>query len=121
MTKPNFQPFCFIRLPAGDCAQLPPLHRDPFDRLLIAQARSEGMRLVTADDQVMAVPVDGSGAEFHVGKAEPLFPINVFVGPRISSGFEVAPDGKRFLVNSAGDVEAPRVVLISNWTSALTK
>lgn len=33
-------------------AQLPPLHRDPFDRVLIAQARSEGMRLVTADDQV---------------------------------------------------------------------
>ncbi|MET0621066.1 MAG: protein kinase [Thermoanaerobaculia bacterium] len=76
---------------------------------------------LSLDNQVMAVPVDGSGAEFHVGKAEPLFPINVFVGPRISSGFEVAPDGKRFLVNSAGDVEAPRVVLISNWTSALTK
>lgn len=33
-------------------AQLPPLHRDPFDRLLVAQARAEGMRLVTADDQV---------------------------------------------------------------------
>jgi Tol biopolymer transport system component len=76
---------------------------------------------LSLDNQVMAVPVDGSGAEFRVGKAEPLFPINVFAGPRISSGFEVAPDGKRFLVNSAGDVEAPRVVLISNWTSALPR
>lgn len=28
---------------------LPPLHRDPFDRLLIAQAAVEGMRLLTAD------------------------------------------------------------------------
>lgn len=33
-------------------AELPPLHRDPFDRVLIAQARAEGMRLVTADDQL---------------------------------------------------------------------
>ena len=31
---------------------LPPLHRDPFDRLLVAQARGEGMRLITVDDQV---------------------------------------------------------------------
>ncbi len=33
-------------------AELPPLHRDPFDRVLIAQARGEGMLLLTADDQV---------------------------------------------------------------------
>lgn len=30
-------------------AQLPMHHRDPFDRLLIAQARSEGLTVVTAD------------------------------------------------------------------------
>ncbi len=34
--------------------ELPPLHRDPFDRMLIAQAISEPMRLVTADTQVLA-------------------------------------------------------------------
>jgi PIN domain nuclease of toxin-antitoxin system len=28
---------------------LPPWHRDPFDRLLVAQAISEPLRLVTAD------------------------------------------------------------------------
>jgi PIN domain nuclease of toxin-antitoxin system len=28
---------------------VPALHRDPFDRLLVAQAISEGMRLLTAD------------------------------------------------------------------------
>jgi PIN domain nuclease of toxin-antitoxin system len=27
-------------------------HRDPFDRLLIAQARAEGMAFATADDQI---------------------------------------------------------------------
>ncbi|MGQ0674579.1 MAG: type II toxin-antitoxin system VapC family toxin [Rhodospirillales bacterium] len=28
---------------------LPPIHRDPFDRMLIAQAREEGLTLVTSD------------------------------------------------------------------------
>ena len=31
---------------------LPPLHKDPFDRILIAQAQVEGITLVTADEQV---------------------------------------------------------------------
>jgi len=29
--------------------ELPPHHRDPFDRLLIAQARAEGLTILTAD------------------------------------------------------------------------
>jgi PIN domain nuclease of toxin-antitoxin system len=33
-------------------AALPPLHRDPFDRLLVAQAQCEGMCLVTADSML---------------------------------------------------------------------
>ena len=32
---------------------LPPLHKDPFDRLLIAQARTEGMLLLTGDTSVV--------------------------------------------------------------------
>lgn len=31
---------------------LPPLHRDPFDRMLVAQARAEGLTLVTADHMI---------------------------------------------------------------------
>ena len=34
-------------------ATLPDLHRDPFDRLLIAQARCEGLTLLTADDKIL--------------------------------------------------------------------
>jgi len=30
-------------------ASLPPLHRDPFDRLLVAQALTEGLSIVSAD------------------------------------------------------------------------
>jgi PIN domain nuclease of toxin-antitoxin system len=32
---------------------LPPLHRDPFDRMLLAQARVEGIVLLTVDAQVL--------------------------------------------------------------------
>lgn len=37
--------------------ELPLLHRDPFDRLLIAQARAEGLTLVSSDPQVARYPV----------------------------------------------------------------
>jgi PIN domain nuclease of toxin-antitoxin system len=37
-------------------ASLPPLHRDPFDRLLVAQARLEGLTLVTRDPLIRAYP-----------------------------------------------------------------
>jgi len=33
--------------------KLPLLHRDPFDRLLVAQAISEPMRLLTSDSQLL--------------------------------------------------------------------
>jgi PIN domain nuclease of toxin-antitoxin system len=52
----------FSELPiTGDHAlvvrSLPRLHRDPFDRMLVAQAIVEGLTLVTADKQLAAYPV----------------------------------------------------------------
>jgi PIN domain nuclease of toxin-antitoxin system len=35
---------------------LPDIHRDPFDRLLLAQALSEGITLVTADALLATYP-----------------------------------------------------------------
>ena len=35
---------------------LPHLHKDPFDRMLLAQALSEGVTLVTADTQLARYP-----------------------------------------------------------------
>jgi PIN domain nuclease of toxin-antitoxin system len=32
--------------------ELPPIHQDPFDRMLLAQARVEGITLVTSDNRV---------------------------------------------------------------------
>ena len=37
---------------------LPPIHRDPFDRLLIAQAASEGLTLLTTDGKIASYPGD---------------------------------------------------------------
>lgn len=37
---------------AERAATLPPHHRDPFDRMLIAQARTEGLILVTRDSRI---------------------------------------------------------------------
>lgn len=38
-------------------AALPPLHRDPFDRLLVAQAMVLGLPIVTADPAIVEYPV----------------------------------------------------------------
>ena len=35
---------------------LPPLHKDPFDRMLVAQAQVEGMALLTNDPLVVQYP-----------------------------------------------------------------
>jgi PIN domain nuclease of toxin-antitoxin system len=53
----------FRRLPismehAMVAARLPALHQDPFDRMLIAQARCEGLALVTRDAQIQRYDVD---------------------------------------------------------------
>ncbi|MBK7001131.1 MAG: type II toxin-antitoxin system VapC family toxin [Rhodoferax sp.] len=36
--------------------KLPPLHKDPFDRILVAQASVEGITLLTADTRVSQYP-----------------------------------------------------------------
>jgi PIN domain nuclease of toxin-antitoxin system len=38
-------------------AELPPLHRDPFDRMLIAQAIQHRLTMASLDDAVRAYPV----------------------------------------------------------------
>jgi PIN domain nuclease of toxin-antitoxin system len=52
----------FIALPvtiphALALKSLPNYHRDPFDRMLIAQALHEGFRLVTRDQEIAKYPV----------------------------------------------------------------
>jgi PIN domain nuclease of toxin-antitoxin system len=39
-------------------AGLPPIHRDPFDRLLVAQAQVEGIPIVTSDPAISRYDID---------------------------------------------------------------
>jgi PIN domain nuclease of toxin-antitoxin system len=50
----NFRPLAIGVSHAQAAAQLPDLHRDPFDRLLIAQSNLEGMRWVSGDSTLDA-------------------------------------------------------------------
>jgi PIN domain nuclease of toxin-antitoxin system len=52
----------FAFLPVGpdhawEAGRLPDHHRDPFDRVLVAQARVEALTLLTADEQLRAYGV----------------------------------------------------------------
>lgn len=52
--------FEIVDLPAScwrTAAELPPIHRDPVDRMLIAHALAEGMTVATADANIRRYPV----------------------------------------------------------------
>jgi Tol biopolymer transport system component len=77
---------------------------------------------VAGDDQLLAATVDGRGPRFEVKDVRPLFRVNMYTGPRVGMyGYDVSPDGKRFLVNDAGEASVPRVALVTNWTAELQK
>jgi PIN domain nuclease of toxin-antitoxin system len=38
-------------------AALPPIHRDPFDRMVVAQAKLRGLTLITRDARLLDYPV----------------------------------------------------------------
>jgi PIN domain nuclease of toxin-antitoxin system len=48
----NFQPLPIRIVEAVASAELPPHHRDPFDRLLVAQAQIGRMTIVTGDEEI---------------------------------------------------------------------
>ena len=52
MARNGFEELPVYARHAKEVAKLPPYHGDPFDRLLIAQAKSELLRLVTNDSQL---------------------------------------------------------------------
>lgn len=52
LERSAFEPLAVTVEHAAAVAGLPALHSDPFDRLLVAQARAEGLQLVTGDDAI---------------------------------------------------------------------
>lgn len=53
----EFSPLPITATHGVRAAGLPPHHRDPFDRMLIAQAQLEGLTLVTRDKRVRSYDV----------------------------------------------------------------
>ena len=52
IVKSGFRELAVTAIHAARVAALPDLHRDPFDRLLIAQAMCEPLRFLTVDDML---------------------------------------------------------------------
>lgn len=52
------RPLPISRTHAETAASLPPHHADPFDRMLIAQARCEGLKLISSDARMTAYDID---------------------------------------------------------------
>lgn len=62
ITEAAFQILALEQPHIVEASALPLHHRDPFDRMLIGQAKHEGMQLITVDAQFQAydVPLIGS-------------------------------------------------------------
>ncbi len=52
IARDRLEPLAITHVHAAAVAELPPHHRDPFDRLLVAQAQTEGATIVTMDNQI---------------------------------------------------------------------
>lgn len=52
LAQSGFQELMISGKHAEEAARLPDHHSDPFDRMLVAQARIENLTLMTADDQI---------------------------------------------------------------------
>jgi PIN domain nuclease of toxin-antitoxin system len=58
----HYQELPITSLHALAVNDLPPIHKDPFDRMLLAQAKAEGITLLTSDSALRAYP----GPVFYV-------------------------------------------------------
>ncbi len=54
----GFRPMPITFQHAMIAGRLPPIHRDPFDRILVAQAQCEGLTLATRDPQIQKYGVE---------------------------------------------------------------
>jgi Tol biopolymer transport system component/predicted Ser/Thr protein kinase len=76
---------------------------------------------VSGSGHLMSAEIVSDGERIQVGVAHPLFRVNLYAGPRgfYMHSYDVFPDGKRFLVNSAGEAGPARVALVTDWDRSL--
>jgi Tol biopolymer transport system component/tRNA A-37 threonylcarbamoyl transferase component Bud32 len=81
----------------------------------------EELFFVSADNHLMAAQVHSEAPSFEVTDVRPLFGVNLYV-PRLNMfGYDVTPDGQRFLLNSAGEAQRSEVKLVANWQANLER
>jgi serine/threonine-protein kinase len=75
-----------------------------------------------AESMMMAPTPLGPG--FVPGRPQPLFPIRGYRFSGNSSAFDILPDGKRFLMVTMGDPQAPvhpQINVVLNWFDELRR
>ena len=70
------------------------------------------------DNRLMAAEVRSDAPSFEVGAIRPLFQSRRM---GLNYRYDVAKDGKRFLVNSGLPQEPSPITLVTNWTAGLKK
>jgi hypothetical protein len=92
--------------------------------------RGDGKELFfeAADEKMMAVAVKavaGPKPSFEAGAPVPLFDAHmVYLTPDVLFEYDVAADGKRFLINTTGGpgaASASPLTVVTNWTAGLKK
>ncbi|MEO6119174.1 MAG: protein kinase [Terriglobales bacterium] len=76
------------------------------------------MFFMTPLGEIFAVPLSETGETIHVGTPVRLFQTTVTA---VGSAFDVAPDGKKILVNISPEQEQTALVLVTNWPAELKK
>lgn len=77
---------------------------------------------VSTNNDLVAVEVDGRGSRFEAKAPRILFRANLLYGPRQGfHAYDVDPDGKRFILNTASEVAQPRAALVVHWDADLAK
>jgi serine/threonine protein kinase len=88
--------------------------------------RRDGKELfyIAPDSKLMAVPIQGAGQTLEAGAPVALFQTRIVGGSQNLQGqqYAVAPDGQRFLINTAVDeATASPITIVTNWARALKK
>jgi Tol biopolymer transport system component len=81
------------------------------------QWRGDGKELyyLAPDNTMMAVPVQASRVQFTASAPQPLFTATVDQNKSIRNVYSVTPDGQRFLLVSALDLDRAPLVAALNW------
>jgi len=83
---------------------------------MLPQWRNDGKELfyLGLNGTLMAVSVATEGGQLKLGTPQPLFRTN-------TTSYDVAPGGKKFLLDLVGDQGSRPITLVTNWTADLKK